>query len=114
MAEQVLLAGQAARLGASTTVVAIVESNQARFVRKMPTPESRELIAQIDYSDTWTANAPTRPGSYLHLTDPEALLVEHCYGNPPRSWTFSVVSAMTTWPADANPSPWPRHRLLRV
>lgn len=114
MAEQVLLAGQAARLGSDATAVTVVENKQQRFVRKMPTPEtpaSRELLSQIDYSDTWTANSHTRPGSYLLLTAPEALQVEHCYGNPPRSWTFSVLSAMTTWPADDTSSPWPGCRV---
>ena len=67
----------------------------------------RELIAQVDYSDTWTANSPTRSGSYLLLQDPVALQVERCHGNPPRSWVFSRPTAMTTWPRDNSPIPWP-------
>jgi len=45
-------------------VTAVFESSQTRFVRKMPTlepPTSLELIGQMDYSDTWTANSPIRP-----------------------------------------------------
>ncbi len=82
-----LLAGQAVRLDARKGVVAVVADRKERFIRKMPvaktTPVS-DLIVQVDYSDTWSANSPTRAGSYLVLTTPESLRVENCHGNPPR------------------------------
>ena len=108
--EQILLAGQAERLGPQVAAAPIFKSRQKQFVRTMPAPEptvSRELIGQVDYSDTWTANSPTRAGSYLPLTDPEALQVEQCHGNPPRRWVFSKVSSMTTWPLETYQLPWP-------
>ena len=79
-------------------------SEDARLARRR---RSLNLIAQVDYSDTWSANSPTRAGSYLLLTTPESLRVEHCHGNPPRSWVFSALSAMTTWPYDNSPVHWP-------
>ena len=88
----------------------VFAGSQQRFVRKMPAP-TRELIAQVDYSDTWTANSPTRAGSCLLLSDPESLRVEQCHGNPPRSWVFCTQTVMTTWPGDNSPVPWPGHKV---
>ena len=91
-------------------VLAAIENGQERFVRRMPaakTTATHELIGRLDYSDTWTANSPTRAGSYLLLDTPESLRMEHCHGNPPRHLVFSSVMALTTWPSDNSPVPWP-------
>ncbi len=111
--EQILLAGQAVRLGPHSATAAVFESSNEQFVRKMPVAQQaavRELIGQIDYSDTWTANSPTRAGSRLLLSDPESLRVEQCHGNPPRWWVFCAETVMTTWPGDNSPVPWPGHK----
>jgi hypothetical protein len=109
--ERTLLAGGGARLDPQKGLVAVSVPGGAhvRFVRKMPVtrPSAVELIGQLDYSDTWSANSPTRSGSYLLLTTPESLRVERRHGNPPRSWLFSRLSAMTTWPYDDSPVKWP-------
>jgi hypothetical protein len=109
--ERTLLAGQGVRLEPQKGLIAITVSKdtERRFVRKMPVvrPSPLELIERLDYDDTWSANSPTRTGSYLLLTTPESLQVEHCHGNPPRSWVFSRLSAMTTWPFDDSPVKWP-------
>ncbi len=77
-----------------------------RFVRELTVPEP-ELIGQVDYSDTWTVNTPTRYGGYRVLTSPEELRVEQCHGNPPRWWVFSAPTAVTTWPSGALSKSWP-------
>lgn len=108
--QRVLLAGDTARLISDAKVVEVLRSAPRQFVRVLPrieTTQEPELIAQVDYSDSWTMNSPTRAGSYLLLEDPIALCVEQCYGNPPRSWSFSHPSAVTTWPFDGSPVPWP-------
>jgi hypothetical protein len=108
-AEQLLTAGQSAIAIPDLSVKTISWEASSRFVRLMPKPEQSvaRLIGQEDYSETWTANSPTRSGSYLMLTDPAALRVEQCHGNTPRSWVFSREAAMTTWPLDNPPVPWP-------
>jgi hypothetical protein len=109
--ERTLLAGEAASFvpRQGLLAVSVPKYGEKRFVRKMPPPRSPsfDLIEQVDYSDTWSANSPTRTGSYLMLETPESLRVEQCYNNPPRSWTFSTQSAMTTWPFDDSPVQWP-------
>lgn len=109
--ERTLLSGQAVQLDPKKGLVdvSISKNKDGTFVRKMPTPKPSplELIAQLDYSDTWSANSPTRAGSYLMLTTPESLRVEQCFGNPQRTWVFSRTSAMTTWPYDDSPVIWP-------
>jgi hypothetical protein len=105
-----LLAGQAVRLDARRGMVNVAAERAVRFIRKMPLSRAapaKDLIAQLDYSDTWSANSPTRAGSYRLMTTPESLRVENCHGNPPRSWVFSMPTAMTTWPYDNSPVPWP-------
>jgi hypothetical protein len=107
---QILSTGQTARLDARQGTVSLVANYKGRFIRKMPVAKAApapDLIARLDYSDTWSANSPTRAGSYLLLTTPESLRVENCHGNPSRSWVFSTLSAMTTWPYDRSPMPWP-------
>jgi hypothetical protein len=109
---RMLRAGQTVRLGARNGVgrIVAVATNKVRFIRKMPTAKTAllpDLIAEVDYSDTWSANSPTRAGSYLLMTTPESLRVENCHGNPQRSWVFSAPSAMTTWPYDNPPVLWP-------
>ena len=89
--QRILLAGDVARLVPDAKVVEMVDNARREFVRALPrtetTPEP-ELIGQVDYSDSWTANSPTRAGSYLLLNDPVALQVEQCHGNPSRTWVF--------------------------
>lgn len=110
-AEQLLLAGQAARLDPHVGTVEVVNGGTEHFVRKMPVVKpggSCELIDQVDYSDTWTANSVTRPGSYLMLVDLASMRVEQCHGNPLRSWVFGTESAMTTYPRyDKSAIVWP-------
>ena len=105
--ERILSAGQAARLDQRAVAVEIAANSGDRFLRQMPavkTAAAPELIDRIDYSDTWTANSPTRPGSNLPLTDPVSLQVEQCHGNPPRTWEVPSPTMMTTWPNDPR---WP-------
>ena len=106
---QTLLAGQAVRLDPRAAATVVFESDTKHFVRHMLAPKTTailpELIGQLDYSDTWTANSSTRAGSYVFLTDPESLRVEQCHGNPLRSWVFSTPSALTVWPI------WPGHEV---
>ena len=95
-----LLQGQAVRLDRRGGGV-VFASSDVRFIRELPDASAeRELIGQVDYSDTWTVNSPTRYGGYRVLTSPEELQVEQCHGNPPRSWVFSAPTAVTTWPGD--------------
>jgi hypothetical protein len=103
---QIIQAGQAARFAAKT--ITLVDpsqdnGNQEQFVREMPS----HVMGHVDYSDTWSANSPTRSGSYELMTTPESLKVEDCHGNPQRSWVFSSPAAMTTWPYDHSPVRWP-------
>jgi len=44
------------------------------------------LIAEVDYSDTFTTNAVRTPGLWNDNTD-GAYQVENSYGNPPATWT---------------------------
>jgi hypothetical protein len=99
----------------SRSEVIDISKGRHEFIRTMPgakSPAGPELIGQVDYSDTWTANSPTRSGSYLILQDPTALQVEQRHGNPPRSWVFSRPTALTTWPYDNSPVPWPGHEVF--
>ncbi len=105
-AERVLDAGQAARVDRRGVVVAPANSSDVRFVRQLAAPEA-ELIGQVDYSDTWTVNSPTRYGGYRVLASPAELQVEQCHGNPPRSWVFSAPTAVTTWPSASLSADWP-------
>lgn len=81
-------------------------------MRQMPavkTAASRDLIEQVDYADTFTANSPTRSGSNLMLRDlmqddPNVLRVEHSHGNSVRFWEVPGETAIITWPKDAR---WP-------
>ncbi len=108
--QRVLTAGEAVQLGPQGEIN--VPHDEHQFVRHMPHSRQRttpDLIGQIDYSDTWSANSPIRPGSYLIMGEPSTLRVEDCHGNPPRSWLFSTTAAMTTSPWDGSPVPWPGH-----
>jgi hypothetical protein len=107
--EQVLIAGQSVIVKSDASVESVSWKEAAELPRSMPMVERKKkrIIDTVDYSETWTANSPTRAGSHLLLNDPVSLQVERCYGNPSRSWVFSVPFAMTTWPSDSSPVPWP-------
>ncbi len=103
---RVLHASEAVRIDRGDVIVLAANSSGVRFVRQLTAPEP-ELIGQVDYSDTWTVDSPTRYGGYRVLTSPEELRVEQCHGNPPRSWVFSAPTAVTTWPGGASARHWP-------
>jgi hypothetical protein len=116
--QRTLHAGEAVQVVAGAPMGQVLTGSDKPFVRDISTATSKvqrepaggpqpELINQVDYSDTWSANSPTRAGNNLPLTDPSSLRVEECFGNPQRSWAFSEPSAVTTWPADNLPTPWP-------
>ena len=115
--KRTLVAGEAARLDAHATIVDISEDIKRRFVRTMPMSTAAvlpDLIDQVDYGDTWSANSPTRAGSYLAMNDnPLAMRLEQCNVNPLRSWVFSsATAAMTTWPRWCSTGkPWPGFRV---
>ena len=69
-------------LDASASVQTIPWEDAVKFIRMIPKVEgtTRRLIDKIDYSETWTANSPTRAGSYLLLRDPLALQVRIVMG----------------------------------
>ncbi len=116
--ERTMTAGQAARFVAGSGMTDISQDSSKQFVREMPrsklTPKiiapPAELIGTVDYSETWSANSPTRAGSYMLLVTPESRWIENCYNNPPRSWVFSSEPAMTTCPLDNSPDPWPGYQ----
>jgi len=109
--EQVLHSGQICRVEQDCIKVAEPDENAAmQFVRELPEREELQevqLVGRIDYSDTWTANTPDRSGGFVPLESPEALRVERCHGNPPRSWILSSPVAVTTWPGGARSGAWP-------
>ena len=107
---RVLLAGEALRVDPRAGVIAIPKQVEPGFTRNMPSPIAAaefDPIDKVDYSDTWTANSPTRAGSYLFLEDPLSQQVEQCYGNPLRSWIFGNQCSMTTWPRSEKKDLWP-------
>ena len=115
--ERTMTAGDAMRFSMASGIVDISKDNSKQFVREMPRPKSLpqpmpspELIGNVDYSETWSANSPTRAGSYMLLNTPESLWIENCHGNAPRSWVFSAEPAMTTCPFDNSPVPWPGYQ----
>ncbi len=115
--ERTMTAGEAMRFSMASGIVDISKDNSKQFVREMPRPKSLpqpmpspELIGNVDYSETWSANSPTRAGSYMLLNTPESLWIENCHGNAPRSWAFSAEPAMTTCPFDNSPVPWPGYQ----
>jgi hypothetical protein len=111
--ERTLFVGQSVQIDPRTGAIDLAKDCQ-EFIRKMPDSETatdRGLIAQVDYSETWTANSPTRAGSNCPLMDASSLQLENCYANPLRFWVFSELSAVTTCPADNPPIPWPGYRV---
>jgi len=116
--KRTMTAGQTSRFVAKTGIVDIPQDTGKQFVREMPrskgTPKiaapPAELIGAVDYSETWSANSPTRAGSYMLLATPESRWIENCYNNPPRSWVFNAEPAMTTCPLDNSPDPWPGYQ----
>ncbi|NLF08661.1 MAG: FecR domain-containing protein, partial [Pirellulaceae bacterium] len=109
--EQVLHSGQICRVEQDRIKVVEPDENVGmQFVRELPEREELQeiqLVGRIDYSDTWTANTPDRSGGFVPLESPEALRVERCHGNPPRSWILSSPVAVTTWPGGARTGAWP-------
>jgi hypothetical protein len=107
--EQTLTSGQGVQLAAAKGLVFLTTSGEQGFVRRMPTPKSSsiDLIDQIDYADTWSANTSSRAGSHVVLSTPGALRVEQSRGNPPRTWSFSDLSSITTWPSNDRAMSWP-------
>ena len=111
--ERTLIAGQSLQIDPRTGAIDIPKGRQ-NFIREMPTLETAtasELIGQADYSETWTANSPTRAGSNCPLVDAKSLRLENCYGNPLRFWVFSELSAITTCPSDNSPISWPGYQV---